>query len=75
MVGPNVIQAIINKSGSNWDGFPFLFALCAAASLVIWFAVDITKGRRDAVGWADETRKNNKTEYADHGVDVYKNGD
>ena len=75
MVGPNVIQAIINKSGSNWDGFPFLFALCAAASLVIWFGVDITKGRRDAVGWADETRKSNETEYADHGVEVYKNGD
>ena len=25
MIGPNVIQAIINKSGNNWDGFPFLY--------------------------------------------------
>lgn len=74
MVGPNVIQAIINKSGNNWDGFPFLFALCTAASIVIWFGVDVTKGRRDAVRWADETRKSRKTEYADPGVEVYKTG-
>ncbi|KAF8633811.1 hypothetical protein AX17_004353 [Amanita inopinata Kibby_2008] len=60
MIGPNVIQAIINKSGSNWMGFPFLFALCASASLVIWFAVDVKKGRRDAVEWADEMRVKNK---------------
>lgn len=37
MIGPNVIQAIIDNSGNNWKGFPFLFALCTAASLVIWF--------------------------------------
>ena len=57
MIGPNVIQAIIDKSGSNWMGFPFLFALCACASLVIWFAVDVEKGRRDAVAWAEGVRK------------------
>ncbi|KAG1815769.1 vacuole effluxer Atg22 like-domain-containing protein [Suillus subaureus] len=38
-------------------GFPFLFAMCTAASVVIWFGVDITKGRRDAVRWAAEQRK------------------
>ena len=37
MIGPNVIQAIIDDTGNNWKGFPFLFAMCAAASLVIWF--------------------------------------
>lgn len=72
MVGPNVIQAIIDKSGDNWKGFPFLFALCTSASLVIWFGVDVTKGRRDAVGWADETRKNHGSEFADPGVEVLK---
>ncbi|KAG5636963.1 hypothetical protein H0H81_006267 [Sphagnurus paluster] len=56
MIGPNVIQAIINKSGNNWNGFPFLFALCLLASVVIWFGVDVTKGRRDAVAWAEEIR-------------------
>ena len=56
MIGPNVIQAIINKSGNNWNGFPFLFALCTSASLVIWFAVDVPKGRRAAVQWAAERR-------------------
>jgi hypothetical protein len=56
MIGPNVIQAIIDKSGNNWMGFPFLFVLCVLASLVIWFGVDITKGRRDAVAWADDIR-------------------
>ncbi|KAF5333244.1 hypothetical protein D9611_002776 [Ephemerocybe angulata] len=57
MIGPNVIQAIIDKSGDNWMGFPFLFALCAAASLVIWFFVDVEKGRREAGVWAENKRK------------------
>ncbi|KAG1892074.1 autophagy-related protein 22-like protein [Suillus subluteus] len=57
MVGPNVIQVIIDKTGNNWQGFPFLFAMCTAASVVIWFGVDITKGRRDAVRWAAEQRR------------------
>ena len=57
MIGPNVVQAIIDSTGNNWKGFPFLFALCFAASLVIWFGVDVTKGRRDAVAWADNQRK------------------
>ena len=56
MIGPNVIQAIINRSGNNWDGFPFLFILCTSASLVIWFGVDVPKGRRAAVRWAAEQR-------------------
>ncbi|KAG6848590.1 hypothetical protein H0H93_015639 [Arthromyces matolae] len=56
-IGPNVIQAIIDNTGNNWMGFPFLFALCAAASLVIWFGVDVEKGRGDARRWGDETRR------------------
>lgn len=56
MIGPNVIQSIINQSGNNWLGFPFLFALCTMASLVIWFGVDVEKGRRDAAAWAQETK-------------------
>lgn len=57
MIGPSIIQAIIDRSGNNWKGFPFLFALCLTASLIIWFGVDVTKGRRDAVAWADNQRK------------------
>jgi len=56
MIGPNVIQAIIDRSGDNWKGFPFLFALCFAASLIIWFGVDVTKGRRDAVAWSQRKK-------------------
>lgn len=56
MVGPYVVQAIIDKTHDNWQGFPFLFAICTAASLVIWFGVDVAKGRRDAVRWAAEQR-------------------
>ena len=56
MVGPNVIQAIISKTGSNWHGFPFLFALCTAASLAIWFGIDVKQGRRDAMRWASLQR-------------------
>lgn len=57
MIGPNVIQIIIDRSENNWKGFPFLFALSAAASSVIWFGVDVTKGRRDAAAWSDGQRK------------------
>lgn len=56
MIGPNVIQAIIDNTGDNWKGFPFLFALCFCASFVIWFFVDVTEGRRAAVRWAEERR-------------------
>jgi len=59
MIGPNVIQRIIDDTGNNWMGFPFLFALCACASLVIWFAVDVETGRRDAVKWAEDIRIQN----------------
>jgi len=58
IIGPNVIQAIISHSGNNWSGFPFLFALCAAAGLVIWFGVDVEKGRRDAVLFAESEKGN-----------------
>lgn len=63
MIGPNVIQAIINNTQNNWKGFPFLFAMCTAASIVIWFGVDVEKGRRDAVAWAEHHRS-----YAETGV-------
>jgi hypothetical protein len=43
-------------TGTNQSGFPFLFALCTLASLVIWFGVDVEKGRRDAVRFATERR-------------------
>jgi MFS-type transporter involved in bile tolerance (Atg22 family) len=56
MLGPSVVQAIIDRSGNNWMGFPFLFALCAAASIVIWVWVDVEQGRRDAGRWAEENR-------------------
>lgn len=57
MIGPNVIQAIIDQTGDNWKGFPFLFALATAAGLVIWFGVDVKKGKKDAAAWADSQRK------------------
>ena len=57
MISPNVIQVIIDKSGDNWKGFPFLFALSATAGLVIWLGVDVAKGKEDAMAWADSQRK------------------
>ncbi|KAF8488509.1 MFS general substrate transporter [Russula emetica] len=70
MIGPNVIQAIINKSGNNWDGFPFLFLLCTCASLVIWFAVDVPRGRRAAVRWAAEQRGTVSSVEGSDGTDI-----
>lgn len=55
IIGPNVIQAIINATNNNWMGFPFLFALCTAASVVIWF-VDIEKGRENCRKYVEERK-------------------
>ena len=52
VIGPLVIQAIIDESGSNWMGFPFLFALCLSSFVIILFWVDVERGRRDAAAWA-----------------------
>ncbi|PYH92605.1 hypothetical protein BO71DRAFT_329585 [Aspergillus ellipticus CBS 707.79] len=46
IIGPNVVQAIINDTQNNWMGFPFLFAICTAAMIGIAF-VDVDKGRED----------------------------
>ncbi|KAH9965402.1 autophagy-related protein 22-like protein [Russula dissimulans] len=56
ILGPNVTQAIINETGNTWQGFPFLFAICLSATLIIWLAVDVPKGRQDAERWAAEHR-------------------
>ncbi|RDW59791.1 autophagy-related protein [Coleophoma cylindrospora] len=55
IIGPNVIQAIINNTNNNWMGFPFLFAICACASVVIWF-VDIDKGRENCRIYVEERK-------------------
>ncbi|KAG4415241.1 hypothetical protein IFR04_011652 [Cadophora malorum] len=55
IIGPNVVQAIINSSNNNWMGFPFLFTLCAAASMVIWF-VDIEKGRENCRKYVEDRK-------------------
>lgn len=36
-------------------GFPFLFALCTAASIVIWF-VDVEKGRENCRKYVEERK-------------------
>jgi len=55
IIGPNVVQAIIDATNNNWKGFPFLFALCAAASIVIWF-VDVEKGRENCRIYVEERK-------------------
>lgn len=51
IIGPSVIQAIIDHSGSNWSGFPFLFAMCFMASIIIFLFVDLEEGQKDALKW------------------------
>jgi Vacuole effluxer Atg22 like len=62
MIGPNVVQAIIDRTHINQMGFAFLFAMCVCANLVIWIGVDVPTGRRDAVAWANTIRENSKSE-------------
>jgi hypothetical protein len=62
MIGPNVVQAIIDRTQVNQTGFAFLFAMCVCANLVIWIGVDVPTGRRHAVAWAKMIRENNKND-------------
>ncbi|KXG46935.1 Major facilitator superfamily domain, general substrate transporter [Penicillium griseofulvum] len=55
IIGPNVIQAIINNTHNSWMGFPFLFAICAAAMITICF-VDIKKGREDCRKFTEQRK-------------------
>ncbi|KAJ5208901.1 hypothetical protein N7449_003280 [Penicillium cf. viridicatum] len=55
IIGPNVIQAIINNTHNNWMGFPFLFAICAGAMIAICF-VDIKKGREDCRKFTEQRK-------------------
>ncbi|KAL4978215.1 autophagy-related protein 22-like protein [Aspergillus desertorum] len=60
IIGPNVIQAIINDTQNNWMGFPFLFAICAMAMIAIAF-VDVEKGREDGRKFAEAHRRRRAT--------------
>jgi len=62
MIGPNVIQAIVDKKGNNWKAFPVLFVLTVLGCLVAWF-VNVPKGRLAALQWAAEHRETG--DYAD----------
>ena len=55
LIGPNVVAAISNATGNEWKGFPFLFAICAAASVTIW-CVDIEKGRANCRRFVEERK-------------------
>ena len=56
IIGPNVIQAVVDEKGNNWKAFPVLFVLSALACLVAWFGVNVPKGRDAAAQWAAEKR-------------------
>ena len=56
ILGPNVIQVIVDKKGNNWKVFPVLFALSALGCLVAWFGINVPKGRLAATQWAAEKR-------------------
>ncbi|OJJ51539.1 hypothetical protein ASPZODRAFT_88026 [Penicilliopsis zonata CBS 506.65] len=55
IIGPNVVQAIINDTQNNWMGFPFLFAICTGAMVAICF-IDIDKGREDCRKFSEERK-------------------
>ncbi|KAK9850858.1 hypothetical protein MYU51_011459 [Penicillium brevicompactum] len=55
IIGPNVIQAIINNTRNSWMGFPFLFAICFGAMIAIAF-VDVKKGRADCRKFTEQRK-------------------
>lgn len=56
LIGPNVCAAIIERTGKDWAPFAFLTPICLAATLVIGLGVDVEKGHRDALDFADRKR-------------------
>ncbi|KAI9447662.1 autophagy-related protein 22-like protein [Lactarius indigo] len=56
IVGPNVIQAIVERNGNNWKAFPVLAVLIALGCLVVLFGINVPRGRSAAVQWAAEQR-------------------
>ena len=64
VIGPNVVQAIINSTNNSWLGFPFLFAICTIASIIIWM-VDVEKGRQDCKEFVERKNRLNVTEGRD----------
>jgi len=56
ILGPNVIQTVVDKRGNNWKAFPYLFVFTALGCLLVWFGVNVPKGRHAAVQWAAEQR-------------------
>jgi MFS-type transporter involved in bile tolerance (Atg22 family) len=63
-VGPLVVNAIIDATHNNWMGFPFLFALCASATIVLCF-VNVEKGREDCRKYVEQRRLG---EHAEGGI-------
>jgi hypothetical protein len=57
MIMPIILTALINRTGNNWTGFSFLFAVSLFATLVVWLCVDVQRGRRDAAAWSEDTRR------------------
>lgn len=73
VIGPNVIQAIINTTRNNWMGFPFLFAMCTTAMIAIGF-VDIEKGREDCRRFTEQRRVDRVVSEVGLGPDAIANG-
>ncbi|KAA8563641.1 hypothetical protein EYC84_011664 [Monilinia fructicola] len=48
-------KPLLTAQNNNWMGFPFLFALCTLASIIIWF-VDVDKGREDCRMYVEERK-------------------
>ena len=47
IIGPNVIQPVVDKGGNNWKAFAVLFVLGALGCLMARFGVNVPKERDD----------------------------
>ncbi|KAG0151263.1 hypothetical protein CROQUDRAFT_57235 [Cronartium quercuum f. sp. fusiforme G11] len=50
------IMAELSPPGFENMGFAFLFPICLISSLIIWFTVDIERGKLDAATWAADQK-------------------
>ncbi|KAI9447661.1 MFS general substrate transporter [Lactarius indigo] len=56
IIGPNVIQAIVNENGNKWKAFPVMAVLSALGCLVALFGINVPRGRSAAAQWALDQR-------------------
>lgn len=62
-IGPFVTSAITDDTGNSWAGFPFVWALCLVAWIMLFF-VDMEKGQKDCIAYSNAKKEAKMRKFA-----------